>query len=239
MLVRCIDFETTGMPDIEGAAICEVGWCDIEVGETTDVSGRILAKIGTPVSMFCNPGQPMPPEARAVHHISDKDVIAGVLPAEGIRRLAEGAPSYFVAHNAKFEQAFFPDAVSPWICTYKAALRFWPDAPAYSNQVLRYWLELVLGDEAIAMPPHRAGPDAYVTAHLFARMLADGRATIEDMARWSSGPALLPKVPFGKHRNARWEDVPTDYLEWIANKSDMDGDIKANARHHLKNRGEE
>lgn len=239
MLVRCIDFETTGMPDSEGAAICEVGWCDIEVGESGEDSRPLKMAIGKPVSMFCNPGRPIPPEARAVHHISDKDVHGAAQPSEGLRRLREGAPAYYVAHNAKFEQAFFPDATTPWVCTYKAALRFWPDAPAHSVQVLRYWLELILGDEATAMPPHRAGPDAYVTAHLFARMLSEGSATIEDMVRWSSGPALLPKVTFGKHRGARWEDVPTDYLEWVINKTDMDGDIKANARHHLKIRNGE
>ena len=32
---------------------------------------------------------------------------------------------------------------------------------------------------------------------------------------------------------AEWEDVPFDYLEWVAYKSDMDRDAKANARHHL------
>jgi len=36
--------------------------------------------------------------------------------------------------------------------------------------VLRYWRNLVL-DPALAMPPHRAGPDAYVTACLLAELL--------------------------------------------------------------------
>lgn len=123
MLVRCIDFETTGMPESEGAAICEVGWCDIEVGEPGE-GGRVnLTSIGKPISMYCNPGRPMPPEARAVHHISDKDVQAAVEPSEGLRRLGEGTADYFIAHNAKFEKAFFPFAAAPWICTYKSALR--------------------------------------------------------------------------------------------------------------------
>jgi exodeoxyribonuclease X len=59
----------------------------------------------------------MPPEARAVHHISDRDVRCVAHPVEGLRRLEEGAPAYYVAHNAKFEQAFFTGASAPWICT--------------------------------------------------------------------------------------------------------------------------
>ena len=48
----------------------------------------------------------------------------------------------------------------------------------HSNQVLRYWLGLRL-DADLAMPPHRAGPDAYVTAHLLLRMMA--LASVEQM----------------------------------------------------------
>ncbi len=224
MIIRVIDFETTGVPEDEGgAAICEVGWCDIVQGQTT---------IGPPVAYLSNPGRPMPVVAQAVHHISDADVALAPPPDGRLAQMMTGPPSYFAAHNAKFEQAFFGGGDVPWICTYKVAVRLWPDAPSHSNQVLRYWLGIDLGDEA--MPPHRAGPDAYITAHLLARMLADGRASIDDMVRWSSGPPLLPKINFGKHRGARWEDVPSDYLRWIVNKSDLDGDTKANARHHLK-----
>jgi exodeoxyribonuclease X len=79
-----------------------------------------------------------------------------------------------------------------------------------------------------------AGPDAYLCAVLMERILEDGRTSLEDMARWSSGPALLPRITFGKHKGSKWEDAPTDYLDWIVNKSDMDRDVKANARHHLK-----
>lgn len=227
--IRCIDFETTGLPESERpVAICQIGWCDIDAFD-----GAI--KVYSPTSFLCDPGHEIPPEARAVHHISDADVAGELSPEEGLKRLLQNPPDYFAAHNAKFEQHFFSDHTVPWICTYKVALRFWPDAPAHTNQVLRYYLDLELPD-SLAMPPHQAGPDAYVTAHILQTMIETGRASLEDMARWSSGPALLPKIPFGKHRGAKWEDVPTDYLDWIVSKSDLDGDIKANASHHLKKR---
>ena len=52
--------------------------------------------------------------------------------------------------------------------------------------------------------------------------------------RWSSGPALLAKVGFGKHRGKRWSEVPADYLQWLV-KSDMDDrNVRATAKHYLK-----
>lgn len=243
MLIRVIDFECTGL-EPPAAAICEIGWCDVAVRVADPTTGLMQPTIGDPMSFLVNPGHPMPPEARAVHHISDADIefqAAYQSPAEGLRALVEGQkPDYFVAHYAKYEQQFFDGAGIPFICTYKVALRFWPDAPAHSNQVLRYWLPGLhdaIDCLELAAPPHRAAPDAYVTAHILAHMILEGKADLETMARWSAGPPLLPKITFGKHFGKKWEDVPTDYLDWIVFKSDMDGDIKANAKHHLKARG--
>lgn len=220
MIIRCIDFETTGIPTPEDKhAIVEIGWCDL-----------VDDQVGEPAAVLCNPGRQIPHEAMAVHHITDDEVSA----ATGTVAVL-GDPAYFVAHNADYEKQFFETPI-PLICTYKAALRLWPDATSHSLQFLRYHLGLPVKRELAAMP-HRAGPDAYVCAHLMLRIMKDGRATMEDMIRWSSGHALLPRCPMGKHRGKKWEDVPTDYLDWIVNKApDMDAAIKANAKHHMKKR---
>lgn len=221
---RAIDFETTGIPSADDKhAIVEIGACDVIAHD-----GRppLLSKV---FSNLCDPGRPIPHEAMAVHHITD-DMVRG---AKGsVEEL--GQPDFFVAHNADYERQFF-HTVIPFICTYKVALRLWPEASSHSLQFLRYHLGLEV-DADQCRPPHRAGPDAYLGAALMARILADGRASVDDMVRWSNGPALLPRVNFGKHKGSKWEDVPTDYLDWLANKSDMDRDVKANARHHLKAR---
>lgn len=227
--IRVIDFETTGLPSDEGgAAIVEKAYCDVIVS-----NGEVVV-VGAPVSTLVDPGRPIPVLARAVHHIGDAEVAGAPNQEEALRALIlEPADQViYSAHNADFERAFFASG-APWICTYKVALRLWPEAPAHSNQVLRYYLDLKV-DQVVASPVHRAGPDAYVTAHLLARCINEKRASVEDMLRWSDGPALLPRIPFGKHRGSRWQDVPLDYLDWVANKSDLDRDAKANARHHLK-----
>lgn len=220
MIIRCIDFETTGIPsETDRHAIVEIGWCDL-ADET----------VGEPEAVLCNPGRPIPHEAMAVHHITDEDVATATGTMDVL-----GQPDYFVAHNADYERQFFETTV-PFICTYKVALRLWPESQSHSLQFLRYHLGLPVKRE-LALLAHRAGPDAYVCAHLMQRILDDGRASIDDMLRWSGGPGLLPRCTIGKHYGKPWEEVPTDYLEWIVYKAtDMDVTIKANAKHHLKKR---
>lgn len=220
MIVRVIDFETTGLPP--DAAVCEVGWCDL-------TNGVGPATIGAVETTLVNPGKPIPVEAMAVHHIRDSEVADAPSPDVAFSRLMEGA-DVFAAHNAVFERAFFAGGAVPWICTYRCGLRAWPESPSHSNQALRYFLGLELDERA--MPPHRAGPDAFVTAHILRGLLC--LRPVSDLIQWSSEPALLVKCGFGKHRGKKWADVPLDYLDWLVNKSDMDEDTKFTARHYLR-----
>lgn len=225
-LIRAIDFEATGLPTEEDPhAICEIGFTEVLDGV---VSGQTFA-------MLVNPGRPMPCEAQAVHHISDADLEGARPITDGLQMLMRGPPDFFAAHNADYEQAFFAGGGVPWIDTWKVALRLWPDAPSHSQQVLRYHLDLGC-DRDRAAPAHRAGPDSYVCAMILARILQDGRASLDQMVKWSKGPPLLHRVTFGKHKGMLWDDLPTDYLRWITDKSDMDAGTKANARHRLKQR---
>ena len=217
-IIRAIDFETTGIPTPEDKhAIVEIGWCDI----------------GAPnyrARMF-NPGREIPFEAMAVHHITDQMVAN--CPSFSSEHI-DGADVY-VAHNADFERQFYEND-KLWICTWKVALRVWPDLPQHSLQYLRYALALPVESELDM--PHRAGPDAYLCSLLFERIQSEpGAPDIETMARWSSGHALYPRCPLFKHKGKKWEDVPFEYLDWIANKpNDVAADVKANARLELKKR---
>ncbi|MCC8967896.1 3'-5' exonuclease [Bradyrhizobium sp. Pear76] len=226
MLFRVWDCETTGMPP--DAALCEIGYCDVRTN-----AGE-LVNIGEPTGMLVNPKRPMPPEARAIHHISDADLANAPPIDKGLIALNHPSVDVFVAHNAGFEQQFFTGAGKPWICTLKVARRLWPECPSHTNQCLRYFLGIEL-DDALAMPPHRAAPDAYVTAHILVEAIKAG-ASLADMIEWTAGPSLLPRVTFGKHKGSAWSDLPGDYLSWIVNKSEMDADTKFTARHHLDER---
>ena len=225
MKIRVIDFETTGVPEDETKAVCEVGYTDLDLDKG----------IQPTVGFLVNPGHPIPPETRAVHHISDSDVIGAPSPDVAFRTLMEDMEpeDLFAAHNAKFEQAFFGGGQHRWICSLICAKHVWPEAPRHSNQVLRYWLGGLNDnlDQDLAMPPHRAGPDSYVTAHIIGQLLECKSAA--RLVELTLTPVLLHQVTFGKHRGKQWKDLPSDYLWWIANKSDLGADEKHTARHYL------
>ena len=222
--IRVIDFETTGAEP--PAEVCEVGICDIDA-ETRAISA--------PVSWLCGVSS-MPPEVRAVHHISLADC-AGQPPFDEFR-LPAGA-AVIVAHNADFEKKFIRCTL-PILCTYKAALRAWPDAPTHSNGGLRYWLEdqgLVSPDHDLTQPAHRAGPDAYVTAHILVALMNAGH-TCREMIAWTKEPRLLPTCPIGKFRGKPWAEVEGGFLGWMLRQPDMDQDLKWNAEREIARRSQ-
>lgn len=219
MIIRLLDFETSDVPP--KAKVVEVGTCDVN-SDTLEV--------GKPFSMLCNPRAEIAPAAKAVHHITEED-LADAAPLDiAYRKMQEGHVDVWAAHNADFEREFFKGN-GVWICTLKVARRVWPTAPAHTNQTLRYWLGLPV-DRDIADFAHRAGPDAYVTAHLIVALLKAG-ATVEKMIEWTALPSLLPVVSFGKHKGKSWEEVPFDYLTWLVGQKEMDRDAKYTAEHHI------
>jgi exodeoxyribonuclease X len=230
MRLRVIDIETTGTEP--PAEIIEFGFSDVIIDE----AGITISK---PKSWLYRPLNGIPAETKAVHHLTEADFEPTRAPATERHMQAaiayRDAPDVLVAHNCAFERLFLPDTVTggrPWICTLKSAMHVWPDAPRHSNQVLRYWRELDL-DPALAMPPHRAGPDAWVTANILADLLQF--ATVDQMIEWTTLPKPMPTLPFGKHKGEAWTDVPLDYLYWMV-RQDMDADTLWHAKAELARR---
>ncbi|WOC15007.1 exonuclease domain-containing protein [Pseudochrobactrum sp. MP213Fo] len=229
MKIRVIDLETTGLPEDQTKGICEIGWTDVH----KDCS------IHGPYSTLVNPGHPIPPVTRAVHHISDADVAHAISPDTACGVLMDGMEpgDVFAAHNAKFERSFFGGGSHDWICTMQCAKHLLTDAPGHSNQVLRYHLKIDNEDGFsfdAAMPPHRAGPDTFVTAYILRRLIL--ASSVSELIRLTSAPVILQTITFGKHRGMKWADLPPDYLNWIATKSDLGVDEKHTARHLLESR---
>jgi exodeoxyribonuclease X len=221
--IRVIDFETTGTEP--PAEVCEVGTCDLHLEEK---------RIDTPRTWLCGV-QTMPPEVRAVHHISLAEC-DGRPPFSAEAMFGDHVDAV-AAHNAEFETKFFTSPL-PVICTYKAALRVWPNAPSHSNGALRYWLEdagKIRPDHALTQPAHRAGPDAYVTAHILLALFETG-ATGRDMIAWTKEPRLLPTCPIGKFRGKPWPEVEAGFLGWMLRQPTMEDDLKWNAEREIERR---
>lgn len=229
-IIRVIDFETTGTEPDDGAKVCEVGICDLHLEEKD---------VRRPMTWLCGVDA-MPPEVRAVHHISLEEC-AGQKPFDASDMFMDelGKVDAIAAHNAEFETKFF-EAPVPVICTYKVALRAWPEAPSHSNGALRYWLEdqgKIEPDNALTQPAHRAGPDAYVTAHIL-KALFETDLTGKEMVTWTKEPRLLPTCPLGKFRGKPWSEVESGFLGWMLRQPTMEADLKWNAEREIARRAQ-
>lgn len=255
MMLRVVDLETCGFEPPAG--VCEIGFCDL----VRDEEGW---HVGVPGHLLIDPGSPIPPETSAVHHITDADVIGAPSFEDAARAVffdeeRDLAPRVvLVAHNARFERQWLTPEVTGevhWICTYKAALRVWPDAPSHSNGALRYWLkpeglqprqrwpkervvEKWIGislDEAIRMKP------SWTSAIENRWPLIELRMNRRDCLAWldSHGYPLPPKsactfCPF--RRDAEWRRMRDEAPEEFADAVAIDHAIRAPG--HGRRRGE-
>lgn len=229
--IRVIDLETAGSAPHQ---VCEIGWQDVV--EAADGRWSLGPEQG---ARFVNPGGPIPAAFMAIHHIIDADVETArfwrqvapeiLAPAGGVVALA--------AHRAEFEQRYCTPPLAggaAWICTWKCALRLWPEMPGFSNQGLRYGRMPAGLEREKGLPAHRAAPDAYVTAHHLRDQL--NAASLEQLLAWSKQPGLLPRVPSGPHRGRPWSHLETSSLE--AYLQDRDISVRFSAQTELERRGQ-
>ncbi len=213
MIIRCVDFETTGFPPKAG--VCEVGWTDVTIANG-DIS------VGESFGLLCNPNMPIEEQAGSIHGITDA-MVAGEPPtAERFMRLMDGA-DVFCAHNAEFERAFFGGGEKEWICTYKVSLALYPDLPTHKNGDLPGHLGIDL-DPARCAPLHRAAPDTYVTARNLVRMLE--QLSPKQMIEITQRPREISRMPFGAHKGKPLAEVPDDYIRWAADNMKAE-DVRA------------
>jgi DNA polymerase III epsilon subunit-like protein len=181
----------------------------------------------------------IPPEASAVHHISnkmiaDKPAFADSPDKETIKELFEHEDSIVVAHNAPFDLMIIKkEGIEPkrFICTLRVARHLDPEEKIdrYNLQYLRYLLEIDIEAQA-----HDALGDVLVLEKLFERLknkimehdsMSEHEA-VDEMVKISSHPSLFRKFKFGKHNGKFIEEVArTDrgYLEWLLAQK-LDGD---------------
>jgi len=177
------------------------------------------------------PSIPIPPEASAITHITNKMVADKKAFKESetydqVKSLFENPSSVVVAHNAKFDLAIiakediFP---SNFICTLRVARYLDKEnkIPQYKLQYLRYFLDIEI--EASA---HDALGDVLVLEKLYERLLTkitkeencDESNAIEKMIEISSKPSLMNMFNFGKYNGMTVKEVADKdrgYLEWM------------------------
>lgn len=232
-MIRVIDFETTGLEASD--AVIESAFYDLWRDAGTLIPGEARLHFAEAIS----------PEARAASHIWPEDIREADRfdPEEFVQAAVAAGASGLAAHNAGFEAQWIKrhtEGAIHLICTFKAALRIWPEAPSHANFALAYWLSdqgLIEIDRPLAMPAHRALPDCYITG-LILRALFRAGATGPQMVKWTQQPALYPRCPIGEHRGKPWAEVPGGFLRWMRDKTDMDPDYRFCAGTEIERRGE-
>lgn len=229
------DTETTG--NTEKDFLCQIAY---KVGEESFTG-------------MYKPSFKIPPEASAVHHISNK-MLEGKKPfqetedAKNIKELFEDTNSVVVAHNAPFDLMIIKkENIEPknFICTLRVARFLDPEEKIerYNLQYLRYLLEIEIEAQA-----HDALGDVLVLEKLFERLknkiieqdkVSEEKAT-QTMIEISSHPSIFKKLNFGKHKGKRIEEVlqiDRGWLEWLLaekEKSDqIDEDWIYTLKHYL------
>lgn len=236
---RVVDIESTGL------------------NKETDRVVEIAIVGKTALEWIVNPGVPIPVEASAIHHLTDRDVANAPSSAEIFAYLEESVPQdcVIVAHNAQFDKAFLPCLQSRrWLCSQRLAMHLCPESPSFKNQVLRYALldELqqdTLKKELGSLSPHRAKADALVTKAVtkvllykyLLRNITDPERYPDDvdgLIALADSPILIQKAPFGEHRGKLIAHIPSDYLSWALRKmTNLDPDLKYTFHEELKARG--
>jgi len=196
----------------------------------------------------------IPPEASAIHHITNKTVTDKPTFKEStdqpiIKKLFEDKNSIVVAHNAPFDLMIIEkEEIKPnkFICTLRVARYLDPEGKIerYNLQYLRYLLDLDV--EATA---HDALGDVLVLEKLFERLKnkikkeekLDENEAIEKMIEISSHPSLLLSFNFGKHLGKKIEEVlrvDRGYLEWLLQQKtasdQIDEDWIYTLKHYLE-----
>jgi len=196
------------------------------------------------------PSIPIPPEASAITHITNKMVADKPAFKEStnygsIKLLFEDPNSVVVAHNAKFDIAIMANEdvfPSNFICTLRVARALDKDnvIPQYKLQYLRYYLDIEIEAEA-----HDALGDVLVLEKLFERLLAkiikeegiDEDKAIEKMIDISSRPSLMNLFNFGKHNGKTVQEVASmdrGYLEWMLGQKEQNPDNEEDWIYTLK-----
>lgn len=173
-----------------------------------------------------NPGIPIPPDATAIHNISDEMVRDKPGFAEVGRRFIEFCEGdvVLIAHNNdnfdihflrhEFSRSDLPMPEWQFLDTLKWARKYRPDLPRHSLQFLREIYGIAANNA------HRALDDVVVLHQVFSYMLDD--LTIDQALSLMSAPKEVHTMPFGKFQGKRLAEIPKDYVEWLSKNGALD-----------------
>lgn len=173
-----------------------------------------------------NPGVPIPPDATAIHKISDAMVADAPNFAQVAREFVEFCEgdiiliahnndnfdfpmlrNEFVRHQVEFPTWKFMDSL-------KWARRYRGDLPRHTLQFLREIYGIAANNA------HRALDDVIVLHQVFQLMTDD--LEIEQAFSLLNRPKEIIHMPFGKYQGKPLQQLPKDYIQWLLGNGALD-----------------
>ncbi len=221
--VLYLDTETTGT-DIDSTSIVEIAAVlKVYSGFSADfVEKRVF-------SSFVNPLVEIPPEASAVHHITDKMVE----DAPAIQDISDdmgelvSLADFVCAHNIPFDlpilgrqlPAVFKEIPSDMqLDSLRLSRHVWGTIPSHALQTLRYRFNL---DSNIVGDAHRALFDTELCSALIeyiVRKKLTSSDSWDKLAALARSPLNVQIFSFGKYRGKLVDDIISDdagYIRWL------------------------
>ncbi|MDP1881220.1 MAG: DUF3820 family protein [Parachlamydiaceae bacterium] len=176
--------------------------------------------------MFVNPGFPIPPEATAIHKITDEMVASAPSWADVGQQFIEFCEGdvVLIAHNndafdyhflrLEFERHAIPLPTWKFIDSLKWFRKYRPDLPRHTLQFLREIYDIP------ANQAHRALDDVIVLHQVFDKGIDD--LSISDVYALLNKPKDLQHMPFGKHQGVPLAKVPKNYVQWLSTSGCFD-----------------
>lgn len=176
--------------------------------------------------MLVNPGIPIPPEATAIHKITNEMVASAQTFAHVGQQFDEFCSGnvVLIAHNNDtFDQLFLKHEYSrhglempqwKFIDSLKWSRRYRNDLPRHTLQFLR---EVYNISENNA---HRALDDVVVLEKVFANMVDD--LTMDQIYQLLNKQRLIQHMPFGKHQGTPLKQLPKSYVQWLQGSGAFD-----------------
>lgn len=199
------DTETTGVRASEDRII--------EIAAYDPINNRSFEKL-------INPECSIPPDATAIHHITNEMVANAPTFAtigQEFVEFCEGDVVLIAHNNDTFDYQFLKASFARYSMTMptwkfldslKWARRYRSDLPRHTLQFLREIYNIAANNA------HRALDDVIVLHQVFSYMTDD--LTIDEIYTLLNKPRELHHMPFGKHQGMPLKNLPKDYVAWLA-----------------------
>lgn len=163
---------------------------------------------------YFNSGRPISAFVTKIHGITDEDVVG--LESFDLNKFE--LSDYLIGHNIRFDWGVIGRPKAKLICTVRLARAAFPEWHRYSQSKC---IEQLLGMEKAAQmtaAAHDALGDARM-CHLLYRACCERLGIhpydFETVHKISNTAKPVNKMPFGKHKGKRINDLPIAYVHWI------------------------